>query len=146
GARRCLEQYAVELRMPGGREWGQERVLIDNSRVDRMLRVLTEALVRSVGQGGRLELRLKRAREPVAKARAAAHGRGVGARGALREPFITIELTGAPLGDPSVAQQPFAGGLLERAARRLFELHGGSLHLDREQLALTISLPLVEAP
>lgn len=121
GALRSFEQAGVELQLPTSADWGSERVEIDASRVDRMLRALTETLLRAVGRGG-----------SIAVALATLDGR------------VTLSLRGQ-VGQR--AGQPLAQAVLvARGASRLFALHGGSFTMSAEQLTLQVELPLAEAP
>ncbi len=133
GAKRCFAQHGVDLRMPAPGSWAEQAVLIDSSRVDRMVRVLTEALVASVGRGGTVAVSVQEVSKQLA-----------------------LELRGTRRTDAHPAQArapvqraedcPLASSLLARGARRLFELHSGGCDIDAEQLSVHICLPVAEAP
>jgi hypothetical protein len=120
GALRALQKDGVALVLPSAPDWGQQRVFIDSSRVDRTIRALTELLALRVGGGGVIEVSLEN-----------------------RSRQVSLTLRGRP--DGSNGKSPH-GGLLLQGARRLFELHGGALESDAGGLTLTISLPAAEAP
>lgn len=126
GAVRGFEADRVQLCLVPGDAW-EQRVLIDSSRVDRMLKAVTETLAASVGQEGILEASVCRAGRHVA-----------------------LVLLGRPGAQPARAvpgQSTLANAqLLARGAARLFELHGGGLVVDAEQLRVQILLPASEEP
>lgn len=119
GALRATELADVQLVWPRRDDWGEERVSIDVSRVDRMLRALAEGLARSVGRGGSIAVAVERADEHVVLGL-------VGRASGLEARALTL---------PS---------LIDQAARRLFELHGGGLRLDGGRSAIEVVLPVME--
>ena len=121
GALRRFEAQAVSLRLPASAAWGEQRVYVDASRVDRALRGLAEALVDRVGEGGAIDLSVDRM------------GR-----------HVVLVLRGRSRVDGGSRVIGPGTALLERAARHLLELHGGGLSLDPAQLALEVRLPASE--
>ncbi|MDB4972397.1 MAG: hypothetical protein JWN48_738 [Myxococcaceae bacterium] len=128
GAVRAFEARGVSLHLPEYEAWGQQRITVDSSRVDRMLKALVEALAASVGQDGALDVSVEESARHVALT---FHG----AVGTLRP--------SKPLTPEPTLQR---SDLLLRGAARLFELHGGSFSVDLAQLTMCVSLPLAEAP
>jgi len=122
GAARTFENHGVELRMPTGSDWGHESVRIDLSRVDRLLRALTEMLVTGVGAGGQITVAVSRS-----------------------GPEVVLTLQSELPARSNQPAQPVGAGLLARSAHRLFQLHGGSFSLDLPALSLRITLPQSEA-
>jgi len=116
GALRRLEARRVTLQVPEVSAWGHELVHIDAARVDRALRGLAEALADRVGEGGAVAVDVQR-----------------------MGPHVILSLRGRP--GPGATAGPLGSVLLERAARRLLELHGGALSVDPRQLTIELRLP-----
>lgn len=121
GAVRRFEAEDVSVRMPATPEWGEQRVFVDASRVDRALRALAESLADRVGAGGAIEVSVSRL-----------------------DTHVVLALRGRARSDAGVRQPNPGVGLLERAARYLLELHGGGLSLDASRLGLEVRLPVSE--
>lgn len=121
GAVRRFEAERVSVRMPATPEWGEQRVFVDASRVDRALRALAEALADRVGAGGAIEVSVSRL-----------------------EGDVVLALRGRARAESGPRQASPGTGLLERAARYLLELHGGRLSLDPARLGLEVRLPVSE--
>jgi hypothetical protein len=127
GAVRAFAAQGVQLRVVPDEGW-EQRVFVDSSRVDRMLKALAEALAASVGQDGVIEASVRRVGRHVALAL-------TGQRGS--EPSRRVALGQATLATSQ---------LLTRGAARLFELHGGGFTVDADQLNVHILLPTSEEP
>jgi hypothetical protein len=123
GALRTFEAQAVTLRWPPAEHGRAEHVLIDASRVDRALSALVATLASSLGRGGAIAVSI-----------ACSDGRAV------------LGLRGEP--GPEAPREPsaFDSGLLERACRRLLELHGRGFSLELQQASFELVMPLAEAP
>jgi hypothetical protein len=128
GAVRGFAAQGVQLRLVPDDGWERQRVFIDSSRVDRMLKALAETLAASVGQDGVLEASMGRVGRHVRLAL-------IGHPGS--QPSQQV-----PLGQSTLARSQ----LLTRGAARLFELHGGGLAVDAAQLHVHILLPASEEP
>jgi hypothetical protein len=128
GAVRGFAAQGVELQVPAGESWGSERVFIDSSRVDRMLKGLSETLAASVGKNGAVEVTIQPSVRHVA--------------------VVLTGHAGTALSTKQLAGQPTlaTSALLIRGATRLFELHGGGLTVDASRLLLHVLLPRSEAP
>lgn len=119
--------HGVQLRVLPDDSWEQQRVYIDSSRVDRMLKALAETLAASVGQDGVIEASIRRVGRHIALVL-------LGHRG--------TQPAHALLGQSTLASSQ----LLVRGATRLFEQHGGGLLVDAEQLRVQLLLPASEEP
>lgn len=124
GSLRGLEGgHALTLRWPEHVGWGEERVCIDVSRVDRALGALVAALASSLGPAGALEVAIR-----------------------CEDGCAILTIRGEHDADDATCSSRFECGLLERALRRLLELQNGALALDASQPSFELKLPLVEVP
>lgn len=123
GSLRGLEAHALTLRWPEHAGWGEERVCIDVSRVDRALGALVGALASTLGPAGALEVAVR-----------------------CEDGCAILTIRGEHDADDSMCPRRFECGLLERALRRLLELQNGALALDVSQPSFELKLPLVGAP
>lgn len=131
GAIRSCEARAVQQRLPSAEAWGDGRVLVDASRIDRVLGALVEALAVQLGHGGVIEVSPQLANGKVLLAL-------IGRRGSM--PMATPQTLG--FGEEISLLN---SSLLNRAWERLFALHGGDLEVDFEQPAVRIMLPTLPA-
>jgi hypothetical protein len=123
---RGFQADGVQLRLPEDDAWIQERVFIDVSRVDRMLKALAETLAASVGRGGAVEVSVQ--------------------RGGAHVQLTLMGHVGTPhpgrLGAPPTLA---SSQLLARGAARLMSLLGGACSVDVQQLHVQLRLPASEA-
>jgi hypothetical protein len=128
GAIRSCAPYAVQQQLPRAEAWGDARVLVDASRIDRALGALVEALTVQVGQGGTIEVSAQ-----------LANGKAIlqlaGRRGSA---FVAHEQQALGFGEEISL---LTSALLNRAWGRLFRLHGGDLTVDCEPPVVRIVLP-----
>jgi hypothetical protein len=122
GAVRGLADDSIALALPEPATFGELCVHVDASRVDRMLTALTEALADRVGAGGAIALTLEQGEREVA-----------------------LSLHGTRADRAPRRRPPYPAALIERAARSLLSLHGGSLRCSLEQLVVQVTLPLAES-
>ncbi|MET0341675.1 MAG: hypothetical protein ABW252_11790 [Polyangiales bacterium] len=129
-AKRVCDAVGVTVQFVARERWGDARVRVDGSRVDRALGGLVEAMAGTVGAGGVIEASVR-----------------------LEGPRVVIELLGRPRGPkraPSPLDEPLdestlTSRLLVRGCMRLFALQAGELTVDAERPALRLVLPIAEA-
>jgi hypothetical protein len=117
GAGWAAKEKGVALELPAAGAWEGELLQIDAPRVDRALRGLTDSMVASVGEGGRVAVALE-----------------------LDAQALCIVLRGFP-GDPARAQGLELSALLVTAWEHVFALQGGSLRLEPEAFTARAQLP-----
>jgi hypothetical protein len=124
-AKRACDAQGVAVQFIARESWGEARVLVDGSRVDRALGALVEALAGSVGRGGVIDVVVQCTGSSMLL-------EVVGRRGARAQ---------GPLDDISEPAS-LTSGLLVRGCARLFALQGGELQVDAARPSLRLVLPL----
>jgi len=117
GAGWTATDKGVALELPAAGSWEEELLQIDAARVDRALRGLTDALVASVGRGGRVEVAVE-----------------------LAGPELGIVLRGVP-GEPVRVGVLELSTLLASAWEHVFTLQGGGLEVDCAAFTARVRLP-----
>ena len=129
-AKRTCDGLGVSVQQIARESWGDTRVLVDGSRVDRALCALVEALAGSVGRGGVIDVSVQcvgasMLLELIGQA-AGNKPRAPGASGASDD-----------MSEPA----SLASGLLARGCARLFALHSGELRVDPARPSVRLVLP-----
>lgn len=125
-AKRTCDALGVSVQLVARESWGEARVLVDSSRVDRALGALVEALAGSVGRGGVIDVKVQ-----------------------CGSTSMRLELTGRRGSAPRSASAPdemseqtsLASGLLARGCQRLFALQSGELKVEPGRPWIQLVLP-----
>ena len=123
-AKRACDTLGVRVQLIARESWGEARVVVDSSRVDRALGALVEALAASVGRGGVIDVSVQ----------------CVGAS-------MHLELIGhsvaAPRADDDMSEQgSLDSRLLARGCQRLFALQSGELRVEPSVPSVRLVLPI----